>query len=94
MILFNLLKITGFGQNFEMILSGRVISGLATGMTTVVVPTYIGEFASPEYRGMLGKKVLLNYFQKFLNLWPSSEQSTLLNKPYRGILSPIGILTF
>lgn len=43
-----------FGQNFAALLSGRIIGGLYMGMTSLVVPTYIGEIASPDIRGALG----------------------------------------
>ncbi|CAL4174098.1 unnamed protein product, partial [Meganyctiphanes norvegica] len=43
-----------FAQNFEMLIGGRVATGLCCGMMSFVVPTYIGEFASPEIRGTLG----------------------------------------
>uniref|UniRef100_A0A0N7ZAW5 Major facilitator superfamily (MFS) profile domain-containing protein n=2 Tax=Scylla olivacea TaxID=85551 RepID=A0A0N7ZAW5_SCYOL len=43
-----------FGRNFASLLSGRIIGGLFMGMTSLVVPTYIGEMASADIRGALG----------------------------------------
>lgn len=43
-----------FGKNFAALLSGRIIGGLFMGMTSLVVPTYIGEIASADIRGTLG----------------------------------------
>lgn len=45
---------TGFAQNFTMLLAGRVVTGLYVGITSVAVPTYIGEYASPDIRGAVG----------------------------------------
>lgn len=44
----------GFAQNFYMLVGGRVFTGMCCGIMSFVVPTYIGEFASPEIRGTLG----------------------------------------
>ncbi|KAF2359664.1 Sugar/inositol transporter [Trinorchestia longiramus] len=44
----------GFATNFAMLVAGRVVCGVAAGLATVAVPTYIGEFASPNIRGLLG----------------------------------------
>lgn len=49
--------LVGAAQNFAMLMVGRVISGLCIGATTVVIPTYIGEIASADIRGMLGSGV-------------------------------------
>ncbi|ROT83225.1 hypothetical protein C7M84_023587 [Penaeus vannamei] len=43
-----------FAQNFAMLMTGRIITGFCAGITSLVVPTYIGEFASPDIRGTLG----------------------------------------
>ncbi|XP_042208311.1 facilitated trehalose transporter Tret1-like isoform X2 [Homarus americanus] len=42
-------------RNFAMLISGRIVTGLCAGMTSLVVPTYIGEYASADVRGTLGK---------------------------------------
>ena len=41
-------------QNDNMLYIGRFIIGIASGMTTLSVPLYIGEIASKEIRGLLG----------------------------------------
>ncbi|KAG7154095.1 Facilitated trehalose transporter Tret1-2-like 6 [Homarus americanus] len=41
-------------RNFAMLISGRIVTGLCAGMTSLVVPTYIGEYASADVRGTLG----------------------------------------
>ncbi|KAG7159798.1 Facilitated trehalose transporter Tret1-like 19 [Homarus americanus] len=46
--------IIAFAQNFAMLVCGRVLAGLCAGVTCIAVPTYIGEFASPDIRGTLG----------------------------------------
>ncbi|XP_042206693.1 facilitated trehalose transporter Tret1-like isoform X2 [Homarus americanus] len=43
-----------FAQNFAMLVCGRVLVGLCAGVTSIAVPTYIGEFSSPDIRGKLG----------------------------------------
>ncbi|XP_045615875.1 facilitated trehalose transporter Tret1-2 homolog isoform X2 [Procambarus clarkii] len=43
-----------FAQNFGMLMTGRIVTGLCAGITSLVVPTYIGEFASADVRGTLG----------------------------------------
>lgn len=40
-----------------MLMTGRIITGFCAGITSLVVPTYIGEFASPDIRGTLGKSI-------------------------------------
>ena len=37
-----------------LMLLGRVIAGMASGATTVVVPIYLGELAPPHLRGAFG----------------------------------------
>ncbi|XP_063608383.1 facilitated trehalose transporter Tret1-like [Penaeus indicus] len=46
--------IIALGQNFAMLLVGRIIAGLCTGIVCIAAPTYIGEFASADIRGTLG----------------------------------------
>ena len=41
-------------HNDNMLYIGRFIMGIASGMTTLSVPLYIGEIASKEIRGLLG----------------------------------------
>ncbi|XP_042206691.1 facilitated trehalose transporter Tret1-like isoform X4 [Homarus americanus] len=43
-----------FANNFVMLIVGRLLIGLCTGVTCIAVPTYIGEFSSPDIRGALG----------------------------------------
>ncbi|KAK4323401.1 hypothetical protein Pmani_005895 [Petrolisthes manimaculis] len=43
-----------FGQNFAMLVCGRILAGLYTGVTCVNIPNYIGEISSPDIRGTLG----------------------------------------
>ncbi|XP_042873724.1 facilitated trehalose transporter Tret1-like [Penaeus japonicus] len=70
--------IIAFAQNFAMLLAGRIIVGLCTGITCIAAPTYIGEFASADIRGMLGSGfqlmvvfgILYAYvFGAFINSW-------------------------
>nr|XP_053629114.1 LOW QUALITY PROTEIN: facilitated trehalose transporter Tret1-like [Cherax quadricarinatus] len=44
----------GFGQNFATLVAGRMVVGACICATCVVVPTYVGEIASPDIRGILG----------------------------------------
>ena len=44
----------GVEQGVLWMLVGRVITGVACGATTVVVPVYLGEIAPPHLRGVLG----------------------------------------
>ncbi|CAL4073794.1 unnamed protein product [Meganyctiphanes norvegica] len=44
----------GFGENFIMLLAGRILTGMCCGIVSLVVNVYIGEFASPDIRGALG----------------------------------------
>uniref|UniRef100_V9KG94 Solute carrier family 2, facilitated glucose transporter member 8 n=1 Tax=Callorhinchus milii TaxID=7868 RepID=V9KG94_CALMI len=46
-------------QNVGMLYGGRVLTGLASGLTSLVVPVYISEMAHPRVRGTLGSCVQL-----------------------------------
>uniref|UniRef100_UPI00398F66BB solute carrier family 2, facilitated glucose transporter member 8 n=1 Tax=Pristiophorus japonicus TaxID=55135 RepID=UPI00398F66BB len=46
-------------QNIWMLYGGRVLTGLASGVTSLVVPVYISETAHPKVRGLLGSCVQL-----------------------------------
>ncbi|XP_068206136.1 facilitated trehalose transporter Tret1-like [Palaemon carinicauda] len=46
--------LTIFAQNFAMLISSRIVVGLATGITCIAANTYIGELASVDIRGTLG----------------------------------------
>ncbi|KAM9858733.1 solute carrier family 2, facilitated glucose transporter member 8 [Aulostomus maculatus] len=46
-------------QNVWMLYMGRVLTGLASGVTSLVVPLYISEMAHEQVRGMLGSCVQL-----------------------------------
>ncbi|XP_029943664.1 LOW QUALITY PROTEIN: solute carrier family 2, facilitated glucose transporter member 8-like [Salarias fasciatus] len=46
-------------QNVTMLLAGRVLTGLASGVTSLVVPVYISEMAHEKVRGTLGSCVQL-----------------------------------
>ncbi|KAM3911639.1 solute carrier family 2, facilitated glucose transporter member 8 isoform 1-T2 [Leptodactylus fuscus] len=46
-------------QNIWMLLGGRVLSGLASGVTSLVVPVYISETSHSKVRGALGSCVQL-----------------------------------
>ena len=50
-----------FAQNFAMLLVGRVLTGLCCGITSLTVPTYIGEYSSSDIRGTLGEPSRLHY---------------------------------
>lgn len=43
-----------FANSLTMITAGRFIVGIASGMSTVLVPVYLGELAPPKLRGMIG----------------------------------------
>ena len=45
---------TAFSVNFAMLISSRIIVGLATGMTCISANTFVAEIASADIRGMLG----------------------------------------
>ncbi|MPC82771.1 Solute carrier family 2, facilitated glucose transporter member 8 [Portunus trituberculatus] len=42
-----------------MLLVGRVLTGLCCGITSLTVPTYIGEFSSSDIRGTLANEVVI-----------------------------------
>ncbi|XP_067165329.1 solute carrier family 2, facilitated glucose transporter member 8 isoform X2 [Apteryx mantelli] len=46
-------------QNIWMLYFGRILTGLASGITSLVVPVYISEVSHPKIRGMLGSCVQL-----------------------------------
>ncbi|XP_075376165.1 solute carrier family 2, facilitated glucose transporter member 8 isoform X3 [Mycteria americana] len=46
-------------QNVWMLYFGRMLTGLASGITSLVVPVYISEVSHPKVRGMLGSCVQL-----------------------------------
>ncbi|NXH10856.1 GTR8 protein, partial [Bucco capensis] len=46
-------------QNVWMLYFGRILTGLASGITSLVVPMYISEVSHPKVRGMLGSCVQL-----------------------------------
>ncbi|XP_068771321.1 solute carrier family 2, facilitated glucose transporter member 8 isoform X1 [Struthio camelus] len=46
-------------QNIWMLYFGRILTGLASGITSLVVPVYISEVSHPKVRGMLGSCVQL-----------------------------------
>ncbi|XP_066466892.1 solute carrier family 2, facilitated glucose transporter member 8 [Tiliqua scincoides] len=46
-------------QNIWMLYAGRLLTGLASGITSLVVPVYISEIAHSRVRGMLGSCVQL-----------------------------------
>ncbi|KFQ73846.1 Solute carrier family 2, facilitated glucose transporter member 8, partial [Phoenicopterus ruber ruber] len=46
-------------QNVWMLYCGRMLTGLASGITSLVVPVYISEVSHPKVRGMLGSCVQL-----------------------------------
>ena len=48
-------------QNFSMLILGRLVTGLIGGVTSLAVPTYIGELASPSIRGTLGTFFFINF---------------------------------
>ncbi|XP_018012769.1 facilitated trehalose transporter Tret1 isoform X2 [Hyalella azteca] len=43
-----------FANNFAMLVAGRIFCGICCGLVSLSVPTYIGEIASPDIRGLLG----------------------------------------
>nr|XP_033816932.1 solute carrier family 2, facilitated glucose transporter member 8 isoform X2 [Geotrypetes seraphini] len=46
-------------ENISMLYAGRILTGLASGVTSLVVPLYISETAHPRVRGALGSCVQL-----------------------------------
>ncbi|KAF2359665.1 Sugar/inositol transporter [Trinorchestia longiramus] len=43
-----------FTSNFAMLVSGRIFCGICAGLVSISVPTYLGEIASSDIRGLLG----------------------------------------
>lgn len=43
-----------YGSEYILVFCGRILTGIAMGMTSVVVPMYVAEVARPEHRGILG----------------------------------------
>lgn len=56
----------GTARNFSMLLCGRLFCGLCAGLICLVVPTYLGEIASPNIRGLLG--MVFNIRWEILNI--------------------------
>ncbi|KAF0297007.1 Facilitated trehalose transporter Tret1 [Amphibalanus amphitrite] len=59
MVLINLPAMLGwllitYANGFGMILTGRILTGFATGCTTVVAPTYVAEVCEARIRGAMG----------------------------------------
>lgn len=44
----------GAGTNFAMLVAGRIFCGVCCGLVSLSVPTYLGEIASTDIRGILG----------------------------------------
>eukprot|EP00615_Pteridomonas_danica_P006474 CAMPEP_0114361172 /NCGR_PEP_ID=MMETSP0101-20121206/24492_1 /TAXON_ID=38822 ORGANISM="Pteridomonas danica, Strain PT" /NCGR_SAMPLE_ID=MMETSP0101 /ASSEMBLY_ACC=CAM_ASM_000211 /LENGTH=439 /DNA_ID=CAMNT_0001505931 /DNA_START=925 /DNA_END=2240 /DNA_ORIENTATION=+ len=44
----------GLSQNYAQIVTGRLITGFASGVSGVVTPMYVSEISPPHYRGILG----------------------------------------
>ncbi|XP_076055624.1 facilitated trehalose transporter Tret1-like [Oratosquilla oratoria] len=68
-----------FAQNFAMLLSGRILTGLSVGISSILVTTFITEFSSANFRGALCSVAQLNLtlgilyaftFGAALNHWP------------------------
>ncbi|XP_076055625.1 facilitated trehalose transporter Tret1-like [Oratosquilla oratoria] len=68
-----------FAQNFAMLLSGRILTGLSVGISSVMVTTFVAEFSSANFRGALCSVPQLNIslgilyaftFGAALNHWP------------------------
>ena len=47
-----------YNVKMHFLITGRVLTGLASGVITVVCPLYIAETATKEKRGMLGSGML------------------------------------
>lgn len=47
-------------SGLSILMAGRVVTGIACGASTVVVPMYLGEIAPPHLRGQLGSAFLLS----------------------------------
>eukprot|EP00122_Pirum_gemmata_P010432 Pgem_evm1s9646 len=48
-----------FAQNVGMLIAGRFITGLASGVSMVTAPMYINQISPSTYRGSLGSTVQL-----------------------------------
>jgi len=48
------LGVTKPARSFALLVIGRIIIGIFTGMTTGIVPMYIGEMSPKELRGAIG----------------------------------------
>ncbi|CAH1267647.1 SLC2A6 [Branchiostoma lanceolatum] len=46
--------ILAYAQNLAMLYVGRLLTGIAAGMTSLTVPVYVAEISSPRLRGLLG----------------------------------------
>ncbi|KAK7066790.1 hypothetical protein SK128_011521 [Halocaridina rubra] len=53
----------GLAQNLAMLVCGRILCGLTTGISSLAVPTYTTEYASKDIRGALGSG-----FQLFITI--------------------------
>ncbi|KAJ8792530.1 hypothetical protein J1605_019749 [Eschrichtius robustus] len=71
-------------QNVWMLLGGRLLTGLACGIASLVAPVYISEIAYPEVRGLLGSCVQL--------MSPASSLAALQGQQYAK--APAQTLTF
>lgn len=51
--------IIAFAKNFAMLMVGRIVTGFCSGISSMVITTYIGEYASASIRGILGSSFQL-----------------------------------
>ena len=75
----------------SILMAGRVVTGIACGASTVVVPMYLGEIAPPHMRGQLGSAFLLTAVTAMLLAQatpPAPPPSPHLTAPPPSPLSP------
>ncbi|XP_017486798.1 PREDICTED: facilitated trehalose transporter Tret1-like [Rhagoletis zephyria] len=70
----------GLTNSFWPILIGRALTGIAIGITTAVLPTYIAEISTPNIRGMLGMS--FNFFVVFGMVYVGTMNQCLPDNVY------------
>lgn len=73
--------------SFEMLILGRFIVGLYSGLTTGFVPMYVGEVSPTALRGALGTFHQLGIVVGILIAQVSSPRHLLLHWPVHGTLA-------
>ena len=100
----NALGCIGYGLfmflNVWLFYLARLLTGIAVGVTTVVVPLFISEYSPVKYRGSLGSffqlisclSTLAIFAMGFLLPYSTEEEKILEDEVWRSLfLTPVGV---